>query len=1166
MRAFASMIILSVASLTFSQDRLSLVIPTGHTRPVQEFAFSSDSIWLASVDFEPEIILWDLDARKQLLQLRGHSENITQLEFFEGRLFSSGNDGRVIEWDLKKAIPGTVFSHKDPVINFHILQDKLITLTGQGVLYLWQRGVGTVTDSLKVSENKLTTISPTTNNDIYLIGDEKGNIYEADIAKVEVIKSAKVSESEINATVFYGNKLYLGNAKGELIVVDEVLKPKKAQQVMDYRIYDMEIDSLNNSLYISGRDESQHIKMLDLISLIPDESTVFPYLNNPLGISSIDLTKNGLLYATPAGFIVEFDLNKKETFFYRGEASPVNSIMISEGELYLANSDFPVKKIDLKGIRTIKSISASGEGIKTLSLDPLGRTLVTLSEKNELIISDPAIDRIISSQEINSRYSSTPVVLDPSGTFIVRKNHPDYLTLYHRKKASSDKLNVDGFRFKFSRDGRFLFVLNPSGIEALEVPKFKNLFTIKGDSYQDFDVSFDKIVAIKKDKKSVDLFSLEGDKLHTHTFDSVRIERVIIHPDGKTAYTYQTSLDPENRSRDFSISVLDIEKGKRIGELNGHSGFIRAVDFYNDGEFIFTASADGKVNIYKYGKAGGPAGSIISLGPRDMVVVTPNGLYDATPEAMKSLHYAKGGDILSLNQFKQSFFEPNLLPRILGIIDDPLPEKNISDVKLHPEVNIKHPNLNDGKLGISLEDMGGGIGKVVIIINGKEVARDARTANLSDSGFQEFDYQISNHPYLKNNEINRVTIKAYNADGSLSSQEKNLFVFPSGEQEENDSKKFFAVVVGTSDYEGEQMDLKFAAKDAEDFVGALSVSAANQFGKENTEIILLTTNSEDRNSWPTKENIDSVFTHFSKEAKASDYLLVYLSGHGVNEEDFYYLTPGASNQKVESLKKQHTISSSELTEMIKRVAALQQVLIIDACHSGRFANELMQLSETTTMGADQIKAIERMKDRTGMYVLAGSKADAVSYEAALFEQGLLTYSILFGMKGAALKAGDAIDVIDLFQFVNEKVPELAEEIGGIQKPELRYPNNANSFIIGKMREDDKKNIQIVESKPVFILSNFQEELSIFDPLKFTSQTNQAMRDAATEGGNIIFIDKNSFAGAYSIWGRYQDNDGLISIKVNIVKDQQIVGNFTEEGLNVELLAEKIVSRAIEMIN
>ena len=71
-----------------------------------------------------------------------------------------------------------------------------------------------------------------------------------------------------------------------------------------------------------------------------------------------------------------------------------------------------------------------------------------------------------------------------------------------------------------------------------------------------------------------------------------------------------------------------------------------------------------------------------------------------------------------------------------------------------------------------------------------------------------------------------------------------------------------------------------------------------------------------------------------------------------------------------------------------------------------------------------------------MFVSMGSTADAVSYEASQYEQGLLTYSLLEGMKGTALRKDQYVDVNGLFQRAVEEVPELAKGIDGIKKPRI----------------------------------------------------------------------------------------------------------------------------------
>ena len=119
----------------------------------------------------------------------------------------------------------------------------------------------------------------------------------------------------------------------------------------------------------------------------------------------------------------------------------------------------------------------------------------------------------------------------------------------------------------------------------------------------------------------------------------------------------------------------------------------------------------------------------------------------------------------------------------------------------------------------------------------------------------------------------------------------------------------------------------------------------------------------------------------------------------------------------------------------------------------------------------QIKAIDRMKDRTGMYIISGCAADAVSYEASQYGQGLLTYALLQGMKGAALKEGSICGCINILESCSRKCPQLAKGIGGIQTPQLLQPKSG-SFDIGILNDLDRKAIPLANPKTVYVRSSF----------------------------------------------------------------------------------------------
>ena len=268
----------------------------------------------------------------------------------------------------------------------------------------------------------------------------------------------------------------------------------------------------------------------------------------------------------------------------------------------------------------------------------------------------------------------------------------------------------------------------------------------------------------------------------------------------------------------------------------------------------------------------------------------------------------------------------------------------------------------------------------------------------------------------------------------------------------------------------------------------------------------------------------------------------------------------------EETRLNHAISSYEFTEYIKSVPALNQVMIVDACHSGTLTSAFGKGKPSKYMNSQEVKAYERMKDKTGIFLLAGSASDAVSYETTLYGQGLLTYALLFGMKGAALHEGEYIDVLDLFQFAAKKVPQLAEDIGGIQRPEVRVPIEAESFNIGKMNDQSKANITLLQPKPVFVHTNFQHVDQFYDVIKLGKTLDSKLGTLAkTEESPILFMNENYFHGALQVRDRYEERGELTIVSVKVFEDDKLVEEFKVQGVNTKAIAGKLYNRLMIMV-
>ncbi len=622
------------------------------------------------------------------------------------------------------------------------------------------------------------------------------------------------------------------------------------------------------------------------------------------------------------------------------------------------------------------------------------------------------------------------------------------------------------------------------------------------------------------------------------------------------------SLDQILFGFDKSITVLN-RKTSDVTYLTGHQSDINNMKLANDTTLV-TSSVDGLIKIWNL-KTMNEIVELYTSGEDNWLVKSTEGLFDASARAFNELYFVNGLDIIAFYQLKSRYYEPGLLQKKLGLTDEAVRKtKRLgSTIKMPPIIKFESIDHDKGIIKVRIIDEGGGIGRVIVKINNKEAFSDVRGSSVTDTDSSILiNLKLSGHPYLYENKLNEVSVAAYNEEEYILSREKVVkFIFDNGRSVGNEIK-LYGLFVGVSDYNGSQIDLKYASQDAISLANAIELIGRNQFGENNVDLVRLSSNSSNR---PTKENIIQYFKKVSMKAKPQDVFLIFLAGHGINyggnEGDFYFLTEEASDGDLRDpvVRKDIAISSDELTELIKLVPALKQVLIIDACHSGQYAYDLLA-SSRSEKPASEIRALERIKDRTGLYVLSGSASDAVSYEASIFNQGLLTYSLLFGIKGAALREGKFVDVMNLFQFSADEVPKLAETIGGIQKPEIRVPYGAKSFDIGIVDEKVQEKVVIPSPKPLFVKSNFTNDESFNDDLRISEKLDEMLTNVQTRSGDLVFVNVNRFPNSYSLKGRYTRQNNQIKATFRLFKGDNIIESFETMGANIQSISEAIVSQ------
>ncbi len=365
---------------------------------------------------------------------------------------------------------------------------------------------------------------------------------------------------------------------------------------------------------------------------------------------------------------------------------------------------------------------------------------------------------------------------------------------------------------------------------------------------------------------------------------------------------------------------------------------------------------------------------------------------------------------------------------------------------------------------------------------------------------------------------------------------------------------FYAIVVGISDYSGDGIDLKFAARDAESVAKSLQISSGRLFG-ENTHITILSSGNK---NIPTKRNIARTFSDVQAVIKKTDVLVVYLAGHGIVTDGvnggYCFLTSDArsfAGLDDPGVRKITTITITELKEWISKMDVEKKAIIIDTCAAGNVADKLVNNKDIP----GRLNILDKLNEQQGLFLLMGCAADERSYEASKYGQGLLTYSLLQGIKGAALNNDNVVDIARLFNYAVDRVPELAKDIGGNQKP-LISVSHGISFAIGMLTEEDKAKIPLESEKEIIVQPVIMNPDIIGDPLHLTKNIKDKLKKIST----VVYIEAEKYPKALMINGFYSNDKGNITAVIKAFRDEKMVAEYiiTGDEKNTDKLADDII--------
>ena len=231
-----------------------------------------------------------------------------------------------------------------------------------------------------------------------------------------------------------------------------------------------------------------------------------------------------------------------------------------------------------------------------------------------------------------------------------------------------------------------------------------------------------------------------------------------------------------------------------------------------------------------------------------------------------------------------------------------------------------------------------------------------------------------------------------------------------------------AVIVGISDYPGEQNDLRYTADDARNMEAAL-----RREGVLTGDSVVLT------DAQATVANVHAAFQRVAASAGPDDMFLFFYSGHGDQGDEG--TAPTEADRRMESIVLyDNEVSSATMSQWFQGVHARLELIALDSCFSGGFRTVI---------------------SRPGLMGLFSSEEDLTSGVAVKFQAGgYLSHFLITAMQGEADDDGDhSITAGELSDYLWRK---FASEVDNEESWTINHQRSYQRLVVdrGGVKVDD----------------------------------------------------------------------------------------------------------------